>query len=161
MAPLIRLVTLALVAVLTFQIVIAQSPPSGKYLIVPVTSSGPPLPPLGVSGDGPVIPVSVGGRDNIWTIQKTENGLITIIAEQTGAFTQADEGRVFVSFMPPPGTWRVQKQRDESYAIEVPSDYWPARAWTLDSTQPGARVRIGIMEFPGPGQLWKFVPVYD
>ncbi|KAG0089583.1 hypothetical protein BGZ93_009787 [Podila epicladia] len=166
MAPLIRLVTLALVAVLTLQTVAAKSFPSlpiGRYLIVPAISSSPPPFPLGADEKGTAGPVVAGGRDNVWTVKETDNGLYTIVAEQTGSpwFTQAAEDRVIVSLIPPPGTWRVEKHNDDSYTIELPSPFWPPRAWTLDSTQPGTIVQLRVMEFPRPGQLWKFVRIED
>ncbi|KAF8549847.1 hypothetical protein OG21DRAFT_1488217 [Imleria badia] len=43
--------------------------------------------------------------------------------------------------------------------IEVPTPYWPSRAWTLDNTTPGTKVKLGIFELPRPGQLWNFIRV--
>lgn len=78
MAPLIRLVTLALVTVLTLQAVIAQSLPSGKYLIIPGTRSAPPPFPVGINAYGAVNPVIAGGETKSglsrdWTTENTQS----------------------------------------------------------------------------------------
>jgi hypothetical protein len=162
MSPLTRILALALSAVLALQVVNAQGPPDGKYLIALGSSTvSPPL--VGANDQGaPTNPVVVGGSNNVWTIRKSDQGEYAILLEKNGPWlTQAEQNEVVVSSIPPPARWIVRKQQDNTYSIEVPSNIWPAKAWTLDKTQPGTKVTLGFSEFPKPGQLWSFIPVSD
>lgn len=158
MSPLTRILTLALLAVLSFQAVNAQSLSDGKYWIVPAASSDA---PIGFNEQGTRNPVVVGGENNVWTVRKLDQEEYQIILEEAGPiwFTQAAENNVFVSRAPLPTTWRVQIHEGNTYSIEVPSIIRPTRAWTLDSTAPGNEVTLEIFEPSGPGQLWIFTRV--
>ncbi|KAG0373362.1 hypothetical protein BGX24_011803 [Mortierella sp. AD032] len=162
-----EILTFALSAALALQAVNAQGPPDGKYLIVSATLTGPPPIPVGFNEQGgPTNPIVVGGSNNVWTITKSNPEEYQIILKEAGPtwLTQAGENEVFVSLMPPPpppARWRLQKQQDNMYSIEAPIKIWPTKGWTLTRTEPGARVTVGIFEFPSPAQLWKLIPVLD
>ncbi|KAI9567131.1 hypothetical protein HD554DRAFT_2173746 [Boletus coccyginus] len=118
-----------------------SGPPDGKYFIVLAGNSAPPPFPVGADEQGPTSPVITGAKDIIWTATKLPNGNYTLILEQNGPrwLSQAGENEVFVSLMPLPGEWRIQRQEDGTYSIEVPSPIWPTRAWTLNNTTPGTK----------------------
>ncbi|KAG0252607.1 hypothetical protein BGZ95_006582 [Linnemannia exigua] len=162
MSPLTQIVTLAFLAVLTFQAVNAQGPSDGKYSIVSTTR---PQIPVGVDDYGPYHRVAVGGKSNVWTIMKLDEGDYQIILEQSGIkwYTEDFQGTLTMSPNSPAkprGTWRLQKYGDY-YSIEVPSNIVPSKAWALknmDNTQPGEEVTIGAADFP---MVWKFTPVLE
>ena len=98
-----------------------------------------------------------------WTVRKLENGNYTLILEQGGPrwLSKGIGENVVVEIMPLPGQWAIHKHPHLEYSsvphvlmsfidntanfnltrIEVPSDRWPTRAWTLDHTNPGSEVR--------------------
>ncbi|KAF8443334.1 hypothetical protein L210DRAFT_3629747 [Boletus edulis BED1] len=133
---------------------------NGKYLIVFAAASAPPPMPVGANESGAISPVIVGGRDNVWTVFQLPNGNYTLILEQTGPrwLSQPGEDGVFVGLMPLPGEWRINGLGDNTYSIEVPSPYWPTRAWYLDSPVPGTKVLLRVSDFPAK---WNFIRVDD
>ncbi|KAI9568436.1 hypothetical protein HD554DRAFT_722194 [Boletus coccyginus] len=139
--------------------------PDGRYRIVLASPSAPPPSPVGVNDDGgPTSPVVSGGKDNIWTARNVESDpeRQTLTLEQTVLpLLSQQAGDNVVVGITPPGIWRIQKQGDDTYSIEVHNRYWPTRAWTLNSTQPGTEVTVEINEDPGPEQLWNFIPVHE
>ncbi|KAG0046784.1 hypothetical protein BGZ89_005192, partial [Linnemannia elongata] len=147
--------------VFSLQALAAQDLPDGKYLIKPAGNSIPSPLPVGFNANGPTSPVIVGG--NVWRITPTEGGTHTITSEQRGPpwLTQVDQRQVFVSLKPPPQEWLVQQRGNNEYSIEIPNNLIPSQGWTLRSTAQDTAVKIGVFEYPGPGQLWNIMPIRD
>lgn len=162
MSALTRILALTLLAVLTFQAVNAQSPSNGKYFIALANPSMPPI-PVGSDHNGFTDSVTVGSKDIVWTVTRSNQEDYVIALEQSGSrWTAAAEGgNLFVSQMSTSATWKLRQQGENSYTIEVPSNIWPAQGWALYSTQSGSKVSIGFFDLPNPSTLWKFTPVQE
>ncbi|KAH7034420.1 hypothetical protein BKA57DRAFT_476128 [Linnemannia elongata] len=158
-----RFFALALSVVFSLQAVAARDLPNGKYLILPAGNSSPSPPPVGFNVNGPTNPVIVGGKNHVWRVTPMEGGTYTIISEQDGPpwLTHVDQEQVFVSLKPLPQEWRVQQYGNNEYSIEIPNNLFPAQGWTLGSTARDTAVKIGVFEYPGPGQLWNFLPTRE
>ncbi|KAK3826773.1 MAG: hypothetical protein J3R72DRAFT_12750 [Linnemannia gamsii] len=165
MSPLTRILTLALLAVLALQAVNAQGTSDRKYLIVPASSTSPPPFPIGANyAQEPTSPVVVGGSNTGWNIKRSggEEYLISLEENEPRGFTQVKDNEVVVSAMPPAATWRVQKREGDTYSIEVVSNIFPTRTWTLASTVPGTKVTLEFFEiYPRPNQLWRIIPIVE
>ncbi|KAF8443330.1 hypothetical protein L210DRAFT_3503084 [Boletus edulis BED1] len=135
-----------------------------KFLIVLASPSAPPPFPVGANVDeGPVSPVIAGGKDNVWSVRRVENGHYNLTLEQMGPrwLSRGIEDDVVVGLMPLPGEWVITRGEDGTFSsapilltfiddiltlelkyvrIEEPGDIFPTKSWALDSTEPGTRL---------------------
>ncbi|KAF8125114.1 hypothetical protein EV363DRAFT_1419306 [Boletus edulis] len=153
-----------------------------KFLIVLASPSAPPPFPVGANVDeGPVSPVISGGKDNVWSVRRVENGHYNLTLEQMGPrwLSRGIEDDVVVGLMPLPGEWVITRGEDGTFSsapilltfiddiltlelkyvrIEEPGDIFPTKSWALDSTEPGTRVKLRRRDFPA---RWRFIPVEE
>jgi hypothetical protein len=135
-----------------------SGPPDGKYQIQLAAN---PRPLIGVY-PGPALekPVIVGGVNNVWNVVRSENGNYILTLDDTGRplFMLDVNGQLVGSSKPqPPLLWNIRRQLDGSYTIEVPSDFFPTRGWTVNDPEQQLPVYISTIEIPRANQQWNFI----
>ncbi|KAG0011101.1 hypothetical protein BGZ80_000942 [Entomortierella chlamydospora] len=157
MAASTRLLALALLVVLALKAVVAQGPPSGKYMLLSEA-----IPPIfvGSHNEGYNSPVILGGENNVWTIERMNDGIYIFTLQQAGKpFHARSVGdHLFMSPVPvsPSVEWRVQNRDGDTYSI-VASSSIPPMAWTTRAFGSDPWVVLEEFNPSEPGQRWKFI----
>jgi len=133
-------------------------PRDGKYYILPAV-----LPKLIVGVDGvgnPWVPVVTDGKNNVFTIEKLDNGGYTLVLEDghIPQFIQDDDGKLVGNEKPPATAWFILGNHCGPYRITRPPIGWLTKSWTLTNDKPGSPVGLKNVELPGPEHWWNFVP---